>query len=58
MNVTHMAKALVAAVVAGVGALAVAMADSVLSTGDGVTIALAVLSALGITYAVPNKPQV
>jgi len=56
LKVSAAAKAIVAAVVAGAGALSVAMADGALSTGDGVTIALAVLGALGITYAVPNKP--
>jgi hypothetical protein len=30
--------------------------DGALTTGEGVTIALAVLAAWGITWAVPNRP--
>jgi sporulation-control protein spo0M len=50
------AKALVAAVAAGSATLATVLADGSLGTGDIVTVALAVLGALGITYVVPNSP--
>lgn len=49
------AKAVVAAMAAAAGTLAVATADGSLSTGDVVTVVLSVLGALGVTYAVPNK---
>lgn len=49
------AKALVAAAAAAAGTLAVATQDGSLSPGDVVTVVLAVLGALGVTYAVPNK---
>ncbi len=48
------AKFVVAAVLAGVTSLNVALADNGFSSTDGVTVALAVLTALGV-YAVPNK---
>ncbi|MFC6017206.1 hypothetical protein ACFP2T_13440 [Plantactinospora solaniradicis] len=53
MKVAKYAKTIVAAIVAGGTALAVAMGDDTLSTTEGVTIALAVLGALGV-YVVPN----
>jgi len=49
-----MAKAIVSAVSAGSAALAVAMGDNVIVQGEWVTVGLAVLGALGITYVVPN----
>lgn len=48
------AKFVVAAVGAGVTALTVALSDNAFTTTDGVTVALAVLAALGV-YVVPNK---
>ena len=42
------------AVAAACGAIAIAVADGILDVNDGITIALAVLSAIGV-YAVPNK---
>lgn len=54
-KLSSMAKAVVAAAAAAAGTLAVATADGSLSTGDIVTLVLAVLGALGVTYAVPNK---
>lgn len=48
------AKFVVAAVLAGVSSLNVALSDNGFSSTDGVTVALAVLTALGV-YAVPNK---
>ncbi|WP_405794130.1 hypothetical protein [Streptomyces sp. NBC_01506] len=55
MRVSSFAKAIAAAVAAGTAAVATAVQDSAFTTGEGVTVALAVLGALGITYAVPNK---
>lgn len=51
------AKAVVGAAAAGTATLAVATADGSLSTGDVVTIVLAVLGSLGVVYAVPNRPE-
>lgn len=56
VHLSAMAKALVAALAAAAGTLAVATADGSVSTGDVVTVVLSVLGALGVTYAVPNKP--
>ncbi|MGD1220012.1 hypothetical protein AB9Q10_16465 [Streptomyces krungchingensis] len=53
-----MAKSLVAGLAAGATAAVTAVQDSVVTTGEGVTIALAVLGAWGVTYAVPNKKPV
>lgn len=55
VKLSSMAKALVAALAAAGGTLAAATADGSLSSGDVVTVVLAVLGALGVTYAVPNK---
>jgi hypothetical protein len=55
MRIASFAKSLIAGVAAGSAAAATAVQDSVLTTGEGVTIALAVLGAWGITYAVPNR---
>ncbi|MEV2236712.1 hypothetical protein [Micromonospora sp. NPDC049891] len=53
MKVGRYAKTIVAAVVAGATALTVAMGDDVLTTTEGITVALAVLGAFGV-YVVPN----
>ncbi|MET9479892.1 hypothetical protein [Streptomyces sp. NPDC006638] len=55
MRVSTFAKAVAAALAAGAAAVATAVQDGSFTTGEGVTVALAVLGALGITYAVPNK---
>lgn len=55
MKISSFAKSLVAGVAAGTTAAVTAVQDNVLTTGEGVTIALAVLGAWGITYAVPNR---
>jgi hypothetical protein len=55
MKISPIAKSLVSGVAAGTTAAVTALQDSVLTTGEGVTIALAVLGAWGITYVVPNK---
>lgn len=49
MNVSKYSKAIVAVC----GALSVAVSDGLLDANDGVTIVLALLSAIGV-YAVPN----
>ncbi|WP_406225309.1 hypothetical protein [Streptomyces anulatus] len=55
IRVSSAAKALVAALAAGAGVAATAVQDSVFTTGETVTTVLAILGALGITYAVPNR---
>ncbi|MFC8704729.1 hypothetical protein ACFUIV_21380 [Streptomyces anulatus] len=57
MKISSAAKAVVAGLAAGATAAVTAVQDQVLTTGEGVTIALAVLGAWGITYAVPNRPS-
>ncbi|MFW3474475.1 hypothetical protein ACN24M_24730 [Streptomyces microflavus] len=55
MKISAMAKSLLAGIAAGATAAVTAVQDQVLTTGEGVTIALAVLGAWGIVYAVPNR---
>ena len=55
MNISSIAKSIIGGLAAGAAAAVTAVQDQVLTTGEGVTIALAVLGAWGITYAVPNK---
>ncbi|MFK0151209.1 hypothetical protein ACIQVK_03890 [Streptomyces sp. NPDC090493] len=57
MKISAIAKSIVAGLAAGATAAVTAVQDGALSTGEGVTIVLAVLGAWGITYAVPNKPK-
>ncbi|MDX3405516.1 hypothetical protein ACN6K6_000605 [Streptomyces violaceoruber] len=57
MRIPNFAKAVVGGVSAGTAAAVTAVQDNVLTTGEGVTIVLAVLGALGITYVVPNRKQ-
>ena len=54
MRISKYAKAIVAAVIAGGSALSTAIADDVITGTETWIIAGAVLSALGITWAVPN----
>ena len=49
MNISRYAKAVTAAA----GAISIAVADGILDANDGITIALAVLAAIGV-YMVPN----
>ena len=49
MNLAAYSKAIIAVL----GAVSVALSDSVLDLNDGITIALALLAALGV-YQVPN----
>lgn len=55
MRISSIAKSIVSGVAAGITAAVTAVQDNVLTTGEGVTIILAVLGAWGITYAVPNR---
>ncbi|MCX4676684.1 hypothetical protein OG413_15475 [Streptomyces sp. NBC_01433] len=55
MKISSAAKAVVAGLAAGATAAATAVQDGAFTTGEAVTAVLAVLSALGITYAVPNR---
>ncbi|NUR42049.1 MAG: hypothetical protein HOV73_18375 [Streptomyces sp.] len=57
MRISSIAKSITAGIAAGATAAVTAVQDNVLTTGEGVTIALAVLGAWGIVYAVPNKPK-
>lgn len=56
MKISSIAKSIVAGLAAGASVAATAVQDGALTTGEGVTIALAVLAAWGITWAVPNRP--
>jgi hypothetical protein len=57
MKIASIAKSILAGLAAGAAAAVTAVQDNVLTTGEGVTIVLAVLGAWGITYAVPNRPK-
>ena len=50
MNLSKYSKALVAVL----GAISVALADGFIDASEGITVVLALLTALGV-YAVPNK---
>lgn len=56
IKISSAAKAVVAGIAAGAAAVGTAVQDGTFTTGEAVTAALAVLSALGVTYAVPNRP--
>lgn len=55
MKVSKYWKAVVAAVVAGAGSLSTALADDRITAAEGWAAGLAVLAALGFTWAVPNR---
>jgi hypothetical protein len=57
MRISSIAKSIVSGLAAGATAAVTAVQDNVITTGEGVTMALAVLGAWGITYAVPNRPK-
>ncbi|MFJ2438469.1 hypothetical protein ACIOWM_35200 [Streptomyces anulatus] len=57
IKISNAAKAVVAALAAGAATVATAVQDGTFTAGEGVTAVLAVLGALGITYAVPNRPD-
>jgi peptidoglycan/LPS O-acetylase OafA/YrhL len=56
MNLKPYAKAIVGALGAGLAALGVALADNTVTAGEWVTVAVATVGALGLVYAVPNRP--
>ncbi|MFJ8146547.1 hypothetical protein ACIQ6R_15970 [Streptomyces sp. NPDC096048] len=58
MKVSKAWKAVVAAVVAGAGTLSTALVDDTVSAAEGWAAGLAVLAALGFTWAVPNRQVV
>ncbi|MGV9242606.1 hypothetical protein [Streptomyces sp. NPDC003710] len=55
MKISKMWKAVVGGLAAGAAAAATAVQDGQVTAAEGVTIALAVLGAYGVTWAVPNK---
>ncbi|MFJ2733676.1 hypothetical protein [Streptomyces sp. NPDC087317] len=55
MRISSIAKSVVSGLAAGATAAVTAVQDNVITTGEGITIVLAVLGAWGITWAVPNK---
>ncbi|MFJ4990077.1 hypothetical protein ACIP9H_40555 [Streptomyces sp. NPDC088732] len=55
MKISSIAKSIVSGLAAGSAAAVTAAQDNVITTGEGVTIVLAVLTAWGITFAVPNR---
>lgn len=55
MKVSKYWKAVVAAAVAGGGSLVTALDDGTITTQEGLTAVVAVLGALGLTWAVPNR---
>jgi hypothetical protein len=56
MRITRYAKAIVAALAAGAGTLSAAVTDDTVTAAEGWAALIAVLGALGFTWAVPNKP--
>lgn len=56
MRPSRYAKAIVAAIAAASAAAVTATQDDLITTTEWITIAVAALGALGVTYAVPNKP--
>ncbi|MFJ4687044.1 hypothetical protein [Streptomyces sp. NPDC088789] len=57
MKISKYAKAVVSAVAAGAGTLAVAVTDDTVTAAEGWGALIAVLGALGFTWAVPNAPS-
>lgn len=55
MKISKYAKAVVAAIVAGGSTAGTALANNNISTGEAWAIAGAVLGALSLTWAVPNR---
>ena len=57
MKVSKYWKAIASAVAAGAASLVTALDDSTVTTQEGLTAIVAVLGALGLTWAVPNRPE-
>ncbi|MGW1796961.1 hypothetical protein ACWCQN_13340 [Streptomyces sp. NPDC001984] len=55
MKISKTLKAIVGGLAAGAAAAATAVQDGTVTAAEGVTIALAVLGAYGVTWAVPNR---
>ncbi|MEU5908901.1 MULTISPECIES: hypothetical protein [Actinomycetes] len=55
MKISKVWKAVVSGAAAGAAAAATAVQDGTVTAAEGLTIALAVLGALGVTWAVPNR---
>lgn len=55
MKISKYWKAVVAGVIAGAGSLSTAVADDTITAAEGWAAGVAVLVALGFTWAVPNK---
>ncbi|MFF6825060.1 hypothetical protein [Streptomyces longwoodensis] len=57
MKISRYWKAVAAGAAAGTAALSTGLQDGTLTTGETITAVLAVLGALGLTWAVPNQPK-
>lgn len=57
MRISKYAKAVVAALAAGAGTIGAALTDDVVTAAEGWAALIAVLGALGFTWAVPNRPD-
>ncbi|MFD8845495.1 hypothetical protein [Streptomyces pseudogriseolus] len=55
MKISKYWKAVVSGMAAGAGSLSVAVTDDVVTAAEGWAAGLAVLAALGFTWAVPNR---
>jgi hypothetical protein len=55
MKISQSWKAVVAGLSAGAGAISVALTDEVVTAAEGWGALIAVLAALGFTWAVPNR---
>ncbi|WP_060880150.1 hypothetical protein [Streptomyces scabiei] len=55
MRISKYAKAVVAALAAGAGTIGTALTDDVVTPAEGWAALIAVLAALGFTWAVPNR---
>ena len=56
-SIAPYAKALIGAVVAGLASAQQALDDGVISSAEGVGIAIATLTALALVWAIPNAEQ-
>jgi hypothetical protein len=54
MGINQYAKAILAAIIAGLGSLQVALLDETVTASEWVVVALATISALGLVWGVPN----
>lgn len=58
MSIQPYLKAVVGGAVAGLTALATAMSDDTVTRTEWIGVAVAVVGALGVVYATPNRPPV